>query len=573
MLTLAQNKKTDYRIVIADDAAPSVIHGAEELKRFLGEISGADFIIDTDQTKQTEKEILVGRSSHFDALDTGISVCELGDEGLYLKTVGDTVVIAGSDVRGAMYGVYQLLDEYLGCRWFTEDVSFIPKRSTLTLPELDRKFIPKLEYRDPYFLGYFDGDWYARNRMNAQSGNISKLMGGKVRYHRFVHTMDELIPQKEYGDSHPEYYALRYKDDGTCERLNHKYSQPCLTNPEVLEIAKKNVRKILADNPDCQIMSVSQNDNFSYCQCDKCKAVDEEEGSHAGTLIRFVNAIAEDIEKDYPNVAIDTLAYQYTRKPPKHVVPRPNVIVRLCSIECCFGHPLDECSLSGTEGGQGSFTDDLVGWGKISNRLHIWDYVVNFAHTLSPFPNFKVLRPNIRYFIDHGVTGIFEEGNNSVRDTGELNLLRQYVLAKYLWDPDYDEEKAVNEFISAYYGQAAASVRAYFDLIHDQITPDVHVHIYDNPHQSYMRTEVLDAADKIFDEAERTADCDCVLKRVKTLRLSVRYARLCNTSMDDPNRAAEAERFIADVRAAGIRSYREGTQIPQVEDQIREGKI
>ena len=557
MIILAKNKKTDYRIIIAADAAPSVIHGAEELKRFLGEISGADFIIDTDRSKQTESEILVGRSSHFDALDTGICLRCLGDEGLYLKTVGKTVVIAGSDVRGAMYGVYQLLDEYLGCRWFTEDVSFIPK----------------LEYRDPYFYGYYDGDWFARNRMNAKSASLTPLMGGKVDYHRFVHSMSELIPQEEYGDSHPEYYCLRYKDDGTSERLSHSYSQPCLTNPEVLEIAKKNVRKILDENPNCQIMSVSQNDNYLFCQCDACKAVDEEEGSHAGTLIRFVNAIAEDIEKDYPNVAIDTLAYQYTRKPPKHVVPRPNVIVRLCSIECCFGHPLDECSLSGTEGGQGSFTDDLVGWGKICKRLHIWDYVVNFAHTLSPFPNFKVLRPNIRYFIEHGVTGIFEEGNNSVRETGELNLLRQYCLAKYLWDPDYDEDKAVNEFLTGYYGHAAASVRAYFNLIHDQITPDVHVHIYDSPHQPYMRAEVLDAADKIFDEAESAADCDTILQRVKTLRLSVRYARLCNTPADDPKRAAEAERFIADVRAAGINSYREGTRIPQVEDKIREGSI
>ena len=226
MIILAQNRKTDYRIVVAADAAPSVMHGAEELKHFLGEISGADFIIDTDKSKQTETEFLVGRSSHLDDLNCGIDISSLGDEGLYLKTVGKTVVIAGSDVRGAMYGVYQLLDEYLGCRWFTEDVSFIPKRSLLTLPEIDKKFVPKLEYRDPYFQGYYDGDWFVRNRMNAKSATITPLMGGKVKYHRFVHTMDELVPQKEYGDSHPEYYSLRYKEDGTSERLNHCYSQP-----------------------------------------------------------------------------------------------------------------------------------------------------------------------------------------------------------------------------------------------------------------------------------------------------------------------------------------------------------
>ena len=36
MLTLAQHRKTDYRIVIAEHPSPSVFHAAEELKRFLG---------------------------------------------------------------------------------------------------------------------------------------------------------------------------------------------------------------------------------------------------------------------------------------------------------------------------------------------------------------------------------------------------------------------------------------------------------------------------------------------------------------------------------------------------------
>ncbi len=572
MLTLAQHRKTDYRIVIAEHPSPSVFHAAEELKRFLGEISGADFPIVFDGEKQTECEIVVGKNAHFDALNCGVDIEGLGEEGVWLKTVGKTLVLAGSDVRGALYAVYQLLDEHLGCRWFTAEDSFIPKRMVLTLPELDDRFVPPLEFRDPYMQAYNDGAFYSRNRCNAESGRLGPAEGGKVTYARFVHTMQELVPPEEYFDSHPEYFALRIDEQGNGVRQNG-YAQPCLTNPEVLAIAKKNVRRILASRPDADIISVSQNDNFTYCQCERCRAVDEEEGSHAGTLLRFVNAIAEDIEEDYPHVAVDTLAYQYTRKPPRITKPHKNVIVRLCSIECCFGHPLESCSLSGTEGGQGSFTADLEGWSAISNRLHIWDYTANFAHAIQPFPDFKVLAPNIRYFIRHGVTGIFEEGENSVPEHGELNPLRQYVLAKLLWNPELDPERLVNEFLTGYFGMAAPAVREWFDLLHAGVTEDVHVHIYDNPRQPYLSDEFLDASEPLFDEAERLADDEKILARVKKLRLSIRYVRLAHTPADAEGRREEAERFIEDVRASGIGSYREGTVLSDVEPRILNGEI
>ena len=575
MLTLAKNRKTDYRIVIRKSPAPSVFHAAEELKHFLGEMTGADFPIFFDDAPRAEKEIVVGENAHLDALNeagAGIDAAALGKEGLWVKTVGETLVCAGSDVRGALYAVYQLLDEHLGCRWFTAEDSFIPRRSELTVPEIDDRYLPPLEFRDPYMQAYNDGAFYSRNRCNAESGMLTEAEGGKVTYARFVHSLDEIVSPKEYFASHPEYFALRYDENGNGVRQSG-YAQPCLTNPEVLEIAKKNVRKILATRPGANIISVSQNDNWSYCQCDRCRAVDEEEGSHAGTLLRFVNAIAEDLEEDYPDLAVDTLAYVYTRKPPKLTKPRRNVIIRLCSIECCFGHPLAECSLSGSEGGQASFTSDLEGWAAICGRLHIWDYTANFAHAIQPFPDFKVLQPNIRYFIDHGVTGIFEEGENSVPEHGELNPLRQYVLAKLLWNPDRDFDTLVNEFLTGYFGMAAPAVRAWYDLLHAGVTDDIHVHIYDSPHQPYLSEEFLDKSEPIFDEAERMAENDKILARVKKLRLSIRYVRLALTPAGTPGRAEEAEKFIADVRASGIGSYREGTVLADVEPAIREGKI
>jgi hypothetical protein len=121
---------------------------------------------------------------------------------------------------------------------------------------------------------------------------------------------------------------------------------------------------------------------------------------------------------------------------------------RLCSIECCFAHPLE------SDGLNASFREDLEGWAKICNRLWVWDYVINYAHCIMPFPNLWVLRPNIAFYIRNHVTGIYEEANYFSRG-GELAELRTYIIAKTLWDPEYDTEKAIAEFLAGYYGPAA----------------------------------------------------------------------------------------------------------------------
>lgn len=558
-ITLADKGFTSYKIIIARGTSLAVFHAAEELRMFLGQISGASFKIAFDDIKQTEYEIIIGSNNHLSALGLDIDFNMLGSEGFKLITSGKTLVIAGSDKRGCLYGVYTFLEDFLGCRFFTEDVTVIPKRNAIYLPEINDTQIPVLEYRESYFKDYWDGDFYARLKCNGNAGLLTEMHGYKMEYCHFVHSFNALVPPDKYFNNHPEYFSeingIRIKD----------YTQLCLTNPDVLEIAKETVRQWIKENPDAAIISVSQNDWHNFCTCEKCSAIDNYEDSHAGTLIHFVNKIAESIENEFPHVAIDTLAYQYTRKPPLYVRPRKNVIVRLCSIECCFSHPLSECDIS--------FKADLIGWSKVCKRLHIWDYVVNFAHSLSPFPNFRVLQPNIKFFIEHNVTGIFEEGNNSNRESGEFNALKQYILAKLLWNPDYDVDTGIAEFLNAYYGMAANEIKRYFDLIHNIITPEIHMHLYDPPRTAYLSSEMLDHADLIFNHAECLAENETILARVKKLRLSVRYVRVVNIPAEDFNRAAIVEEFIADVRASGITSYREGALLEYTEPLLRDGKI
>jgi hypothetical protein len=351
--------------------------------------------------------------------------------------------------------------------------------------------------------------------MNSSAARLEAKHGGKIIYKGFVHTFYPLLPPEQYFKDHPEYYS---EING---RRTHEYAQLCLTNPEVVRLVAERVKEWLRESPDADIVSVSQNDWGGWCECANCKALDEREGSHAGTMINFVNQVAEIVEKDFPRVAIDTLAYQYTRKPPKTIRPRPNVIVRLCSIECCFSHPLATCPENKT------FKEDLEGWAKAANRLYVWDYTTNFAHYIQPHPNLRVLKPNIQLYVKNNVRGIFEQGDYNGGGGGDMSLLRSYMLAKFLWDPNYDERKAMREFLEAYFGKAAPAIARYIRLMHDKVQKEnIHCNIWYPPTHPHMSPAMLDRAKKFFDEAERLAENAEVRERVRLARLPIQYAEI-----------------------------------------------
>jgi hypothetical protein len=243
------------------------------------------------------------------------------------------------------------------------------------------------------------------------------------------------------------------------------------------------------------------------------------------------------------------LAYQYTRKPPKTIRPHKNVIVRLCSIECCFAHPFDRCPADENR----RFVEDIESWQSVAPLLYVWDYTTNFANYQQPFPNFNSLQANVQFFASHGVKGLFEQGNYSSGGLGEMEPLRAYLLAKLLWDPNTDIQRHTEEFLHAYYGKAAGKIRDYIALAHEQVQADgVHAHIFDRPTARYLNDQFLDRAETLFDEAERLAGDSDVRLRVRTARLPVWYVKLVTDRVSGDDRSAMLDRFQNVAREAGV---------------------
>jgi hypothetical protein len=507
--TLFSEGKSDYRIALSTNASESEKWAASELQHWMKEISAIEIPIGDVEKEYNGPQIIIGYNDLVKQ-KTGADAPPDLDESFHYCNNGADILIYGGKMRGTMYGVMSFLENEFGCRWYTPEVSVIPHKDSFVFNWFDHFENPGIRVRNDFYFEAFDPIWAARNKINGamsfrqQTGGVESYWG--------VHTFYPLMPPSEYFADHPEYYSLI---DG--KRIS-EYGQLCLSNPDVLKIITEKIKKIMREHPEYLIYDISQNDWTNPCQCEKCQAIVKKEGSESGIIIWFVNQVAEAIEKEFPDKFIGTLAYQYTRTPPKHIHPRSNVVVRLCSIECCFAHDFKTCPENQ------SFLRDLEGWSAISPHLYIWDYVVNFSHYIMPYPNFKVLQPNIQTFRDNKSIGIMEQAAYQGRG-GEFSELRAYLISKLLWNPDCNVENVIDDFMYGYYGRAGKYIRQYYDLLHGCITPETHIHFNLSPDDQIFSDQFISGSYEIFEDAKKVADNSEILKRVEVASLPVLYLK------------------------------------------------
>jgi hypothetical protein len=565
MISLARNGQSNWTLIKKHDATPAENFAAEEFVRFFAQITGATLPIKDDRTPVGNHEIVIGDGLR-SCLEPGIGLSKVGGEGYvyWVGTVhgGEQIYIAGKGIRGTLYGVYCFLEDVFGCRWFTNTLSKIPKRDELVIRPAARNFTPPFNYRKSANVDSDAWQFTVRNRLNSKLRPDPRPEHGyEVEYAiGFVHTIGHLIPD-ELFDEHPEYFPM----DGEEKRFHGEYTQRCLTNPGVLAITIEKVRKAFRENPHAMIASVSQADTFpdkpNNCQCPKCKAIDEEEGCLMGSMLRFVNQVADAVRDEFPDRYIDTLAYRYTRQAPKITKPKNNVIIRLCSIECCFSHPLEKCTEVYTSGGIGvvdskSFVDDMRSWSAIAPNLHIWDYVVNFVHYPMPHANLHVFAENMRFFAKNHTIGVYPEGSPDVTGS-DMAELKSYILAHLQWDLDFDVKKGTDEFVRAYCGDGAGPILRYIDALN--AIPEekgLHMCTYEIPNRAFFTPEFMAFANALFDEAEALAEDSEALERIRYWRMSIRYANLSlyADKMTEEELLAEFVNFFADMKRFGMNS-------------------
>jgi hypothetical protein len=486
----------------------------------------------------------------------------LGDEGYAVAAKDKALYLFGGRTRGPINAVYALLEEDLGCRWYTKDANRIPQTPVLVFRPVPRVFVPTLAIRDPFYNAAFDGTWSLHNRTNAPSAVVPEEWGGHVNYALFVHTFNTLLPPDKYFAEHPEYFMLGQDGKRSTQQL-------CTTNPDVISIVTESALRTLRENPNCEIISVSKNDGGGTCLCPNCKAIDDAEGSHSGALLNLVNKVAEGVEKEFPNVMVSTLAYLETIDPPKTLRPRKNVAIQLCTDNCMWAHPFTPAEQVE------AFNKAMTGWAAIDCPIHIWDYCVNFSHYPAPMPNVDTIAANIRFFVAHNAKGVMEQG--AYQGPGERDLLRSWVFAKLMWDPSPDAGALTRNFIWGYFGKAAPAIAEYNDLLdeagrtHAESLKAPKDGIRYSMNSEFLSKEFIDKANALYDRAESLADDDTVKQRVERDRLPILYVQVCRGKEFVGDAYPQIlSRFETIARRIGMTSIMEGP--PDLDEKLKAWK-
>ena len=523
MTLVRRGELPSCQIVLPENAAPAVHYAAQEFALYAEKATGVKLPIATNGMSVSGTAVVLEVCGRDGASPARGMPRFASPDAFRIVARPPNLHVIGASERGALYGTYELLERFADVRWYAPDCEVVPPRDEISVPTgLDETHAPAFEMRDAMWMDAYPGDFAARLRLNGNNTWLSAKHGGKP--HRFspklrnCHTFETIVPVEEFFDSHPEYFS---EVDGL--RVKEK-TQLCLTNPDVLRIATERVLADIAAHPDVRYFGVSQNDWHNPCTCVKCATIDREEGSYAGTLIRFVNAVAEAVERaGHGDKVIETLAYQYTRTPPTKTRCRRNVMPCLCSIECDFSRPLDKSPVLENK----AFVRDLDGWAAICEKLYVWDYAVDYSHFLMPFPNLTAIRGNLRFFRGKGVSHVLEQGAWRSRGS-DMAPLKVYLCAKWLWNPDLPPTPLIEGFLNAYYGGAAPCVREYIVRLHGLVSVDSTQKVggYADYSASYLTDSFLADAAVLWEKAAAAVKGDAVLeRRVRAAAMGVDYVK------------------------------------------------
>lgn len=535
--------------------------------RYIQELESAvEFLSTALETMTGGETELVSRSQYDEKggkafiLETDETL-DVGNGGYSLNVSQQSIEIKAKDFSSLSGGIYAFLEDKLGCMFVSPEYDYIPKSNTVWVDDCQIKHTPSIEWR--YVYSYEAdirknedgsenyGGWNSKLRLNGAGSND---------WYAWVHTSFTYVSPDEYFAEHPEYFSL-YRGKRTYKQ-GPVSGQLCWTNEDVYNIISQKVLQQMRENPDIHIWDVSQMDTWESrgvgCACDKCKEIDEREGSQMGSLLTFINRLADDVAKEFPDNYISTLAYNYTQDPPKNIKPRDNVIIKLCLMPGDCASSYANPNSSDSEKAKKLVSD----WGKVAKHIVIWDYNIDFHNYLMPYPILDRLKENNDFYIENNVYGIFHQ--MSADKGGDFSELSSYIFARLMWDKNTDVQEVFNKYLTVYYGNAAPYIAQYYGELDENVVSSGNgLYIYAKPWQystSYLSTKNIDKYLEIFENAKQAADDETIIKRVEKAQTGALFSKAYQFSTDMKGRKNALDEFMRICKENNITSLIEGEQ-------------
>lgn len=549
---LVQDGVSEYKIVLSATATANELFAANELANFLNLATGAELEIVTDEEYPSSDAIIcIGNTKQAQAANA-VSGQNLATSSFVLKTVGNSLYVTADkngDGEACLYGVYQILQDAVNFRVYAADeIGYDTDNDTIPLYNYDKVYKPTFDQRE---LGYAsianDETYKKRMRLVWHDTDVRWTLHGHTQASHFVNPdfSDTLHPEHEgmtYGQAHPDWF------DG---------GQLCWSaGAEMERVAAEKLIRYIENYPQGEYIMLGQMDNTDYCSCDRCKKKMAELGINpAGMQILLLNNVIKIAEqwraenRPEQDVKYVTFAYNGTLQPPvkkdgngnlvainDQVKPHDKLYIYFTPIETDFAVDLsNQRNLSVMEA--------LNGWNALaSGRIMVYIYDINFHNYFINFNNFGTVEGMYRDYLDNGVYYMYSQGpiDTCVPCFQEM---RVFVESQLMWDIGQGYDNLVNEFMQAYYRDAAPAVRKFYELIRNRYARYYAVDdtslgggIYDSIGDSDIWTENLvnalgDALDDALSAVEKykTTDNELYAKlhdRIMKEYLSVIFLKL-----------------------------------------------
>jgi len=411
-----------------------------------------------------------------------------GFTGFIVDARGPAIAIAGTTRHGTGHGLYRFLEQQ-GCRFYAPGCERVPTKSPphlLTCRIADKPFFhAKGCVGSPAIRGWsyeLMGD--ARKMPDADVCDKTLWLD---------HTAAYLVPKKLYYDRHPEYYALlgngaRLPKDSPDVRV-----MLCLSNPDVLRISAERMLRWVEHQPDRRVFVVSQGDGAEWCNCERCRHI----GNRADQTLHWANYVARAVARKFPDRVLMTNAYNGADEPPLNLKPEKNLVVVYAAWPNASSAPN---SLRDFEARENVVArTHLEGWLEAApHNMGLYDYNGGGRYTLFG------MAWRIKWCAKRDMRAVWYCGINQ-----SFRSLFSYVHCRLTWDPWEDVSRLKNEFIQAYYGDAAPAVRELVDLIYDRLefgTYDARMRAGGHPPPDFYDAAFVDRVFSLFDQALRLAE-------------------------------------------------------------------
>lgn len=493
-----------------------------------------------------------------------------------IRVVKDNnLIIKGANQSGTKNGIYDFLETKLGCMFLRNDYDYIPEFPTIRLENYDEVINPSIAWRKQFQYEALQNNWYDKLKLNGTKAKEGFKEGIYAQWGTWCHTQFQFVPPEKYFDSHPEYFA--WINGKRCYQAKWHSSDMqthlCLTNEDVYEIVKAGMKSEIQKNPEALYWDFSIMDTpVKVCQCPECNRINTKYQSNSATIIMFINRLAKDLGKEFPNLMFSTLAYQDCINPPVGLEVEQNVVIKLCANPGSQGYSYSV----GANKNSKQIKLLLESWGNIAKNIVVWDYVVDFNHLLLPFPNYDVQKANMDFYVDNNVMGVFHQGSREKGD--EMADMRTYLLSRQMWDKDIDFEALMKKYIQLNYGEASPYIEEYLETMSESyISHNKELNLYDNPSEhkyDYLSASNIAKYMQLTEKAMAAVQDDqMALEQVEKVRMCVLYAKCTESSLDIAGKKAAAEEMKIYTDKFGVTKYHEVIEIEKFYNDVFPGII